>query len=91
MSAIYIAVVRRGYKPLVGDDDEVHPGNIGALKKGLEALLSEDARDNVRARELWAEAKELLSEESAAETGPGAEGAVQVSDDFFMAELHGSI
>lgn len=87
MSAVYLAVVRRGYKPVVNDDDEVHPSNIGALKKGLQALLKEDADDEVRANQKWAEARALLAEESEADSGPGANGAVQVSDDFFMAEM----
>lgn len=84
---MYIAIALIGYVPVVGSDDDVQPGNIGALKKGLEALLSEDSRDNVRANALWAEGKALLAEESEAESGPQAEGVVAVSDDFFLERM----
>ena len=80
----YICLVKLGYTPLVNSYDEVQPGNIGALKKGLEALLSEDARDNARANELWAEARELMAEDSEDEVGPAGEGKITVEDDFFQ-------
>lgn len=83
----YVAIVKLDYVPLTGDDEEVVPGNIGALKKGLEALLSEDARDNTRARELWEEAKTLLAEESEDDTGVAALGSIQVADDFMMQDM----
>lgn len=83
----YIAIALIGYVPVVNSDDDVQPGNIGALKKGLEALLSEDSRDNARANALWAEGKALLAEEAEAESGPQAEGIVAVSDDFFMSRV----
>ncbi len=77
----FIAIAKLEYVPVSDPDDEVVPGNIGALKKGLEALTSEDARDNQRANMLWSEGKELLALDQADETGSGAEGRVQISDD----------
>lgn len=83
----FVAIAKLEYVPVSGNDDEVIPGNIGALKKGLEALLSEDARDNARANELWAEAFDLLAKDQDDETGAGAEGKVQVANDLSMDEL----
>ncbi len=78
----YLAVLKRGYVPVSASDDEVYPGNLAALEKGLEARKAERSQDLTRAGELWAEAKELLVEESENETGPGAQGSVEVEDTF---------
>lgn len=83
----YIAVAKLDCVNLVNDDEEVIPGNLGALKKGLEALLSEDSRDNARANALWAEAGQLLTNESQDDEGAGAQGAVSRADDFDMASM----
>lgn len=85
----FLTICKRAYVPVTSDQDEVIPGNIGALTFGLDALLSEDARDYARAKQLWADAKELLTEEVSDDTGAGAEGAVQVADDFAMCGVGG--
>lgn len=83
----YIAVVELAYTPLVNEDEECIPGNLGALKKGLQALLKEDAEDDPRALAKWAECENLLSREMERDTGAGAQGKVMISDDFDMAGL----
>lgn len=80
----FTVIAKRGYVPVSDDNDEVVPGNFGALKKGLEALLAEDSRDDVRARNLWAEARELLIQESQDDEGAGGQGSVQMADNFAM-------
>ncbi len=80
----YIAVAKLAYVPVSASDDEVVPGNIAAIEKGLEARKAERSQDLPRARELWAEAQALLAEESENDTGAAAEGAVQVDDSFMM-------
>lgn len=84
----YIALAKRGFVPLVNEDEIVIPGNLGALKKGLQALLKEDAEDDTRAEQKWAQAKALLAEESETETGAGATGSISVADDFFMSTMN---
>lgn len=87
MSAIYVAVVKRGFRPVSDDNDEVYPSVLGALKKGLQALQREDAEDDVRAQEKWDQAKALLAEAQEDDTGAGAEGKVTFEDDLHMAEV----
>lgn len=87
----YLAVAKLTYLPVSASDEEVCPGNIGALKKGLEALLSEDARDSLRANQLWADGKALLAEESEDESGGAAEGSVGVDDTFGMEMIGGNL
>jgi hypothetical protein len=49
----YLVICRRAYVPLVSDDDEVNPDNIGALKLGMMALQFEDRNDPDRAALFW--------------------------------------
>jgi hypothetical protein len=51
---------KRQFVPVAAANDEVFPGNIGALKHGLLALNYEDQGDVERARASWAMALELL-------------------------------
>lgn len=85
----FLTICKRAYVPVSSDFDEVIPGNLGALRFGLEALLSEDAKDGPRAREEWATAESLLANEVSDDEGAGAQGAVQVADDFNMQEVGG--
>lgn len=86
--ATYLALCKRSYQPVGADDDEVFPGNLAALEKGLEARKAERAQDLTRAAALWQEAKELLIEESENETGASAAGAVEVADDFMLETMN---
>lgn len=83
----YLAICKRAYVPLSRDFDEVVPPNIGALRFGLQSLTKEDAEDYARARQLWGLAEELLELEVEDETGPSAEGVIQVADDFHIAGI----
>jgi hypothetical protein len=85
----FLTICKRAYVPVASDFDEVIPGNIGALRFGLSALLAEDSRDIERARQDWATAESLLTNEVADDEGAGAQGAVQVVDDFNMQEVGG--
>jgi hypothetical protein len=80
----FITICKKAYKPLFDENDELLISNDGALRLGLEALLKEDASDNQRALELWAEAKQLLCREIENEIGAGAQGTIQMPDDFEM-------
>lgn len=80
----YIALAKLAYVAVSASDDEVVPGNIAALEKGLEARKAERAQDLPRAGQLWAEAQALLAEEGENDSG-GARSQVQVADDFSMA------
>lgn len=87
MSA-YTVILKRGFTQVVSDDEEVVPGNIGALQFGLQALLAEDAQDFARAEQLWNDAKKLLLEEAADETA-GSTPQVIYEDIFGMSEVGG--
>jgi hypothetical protein len=80
----FICVAKKEWIPIVADNDELPISNLGALRMGLEALQMEDARDRVRAKELWDDAKMLLATENDDDTGAGAEGIVNLSDDWDM-------
>lgn len=45
----YVVICRKSYKPLVSDNDEVVPDNLGAIKLGLMSLQFEDKNDGDRA------------------------------------------
>ena len=87
----YITICKRAYVPVARDFDEVTPGNIGALRFALQALDKEDAEDFARARSLFAEAYFLLKNEVEDDTGPSAEGVVQVSDDFQISGISSGV
>lgn len=82
VSEIFVVVAKKAYKPLVNENDELLIGNWGALRLALDALLKEDASDTERANQLWAQAKQLLISEENNLVGAGAQGVVQMQDDF---------
>jgi hypothetical protein len=82
----YIAIVKLAFIPSFNAYDPVIPGNIGALRFGLQALSLEDARDPA-ADTLWQKAKQLLANEVGDDTGAGADDLVQISDDFHVADI----
>lgn len=82
-----ITICKRAYVAIYNDNDEVIPGNIGALRFGLEALQNEDAQNWGAAKELWDLAESELSKESADDDGAGAMASVQVDDTFGMAAM----
>lgn len=79
----YVCIARLGYVPVVNSYDEVIPGNTGAIRFGLSALLKEDAEDYVRADQLWSMARDRLVRQSEGES-EGTEDHVAVSDDLEM-------
>jgi len=83
----YVVLAKVAYVALATGGDTVTPNNVGALKAGLQALLAEDADNRSLSRELWAEAMALLAEQSENETGPGASGVVEISDDLCLAQI----
>lgn len=87
MSIQYIAIIKQDYVPLVSEDEEVTPSNVGALKFGLMALLKEDAQDMERAEQFWQKANDLLAKEQDDDIGAGAEGKVQIPDDLQMSTV----
>lgn len=84
----YLALAKLAYVAVANSDDEVVPGNIAALEKGLEARKAERAQDLARAGQLWSEAQALLAQESENDEG-GAQAHVQVADDFAMSHVSG--
>lgn len=83
----YIGIAKLAYAPVTRDADEVIPGNIAALKYGLDALVSEDARDYATATGLWEQSRAVLAEQVENETGAGAEGMVEIADDLEMCRV----
>lgn len=77
----YSAIVKLGYVPLVNSYEEVIPGNVGAIKFGLQALAAEDARHYPEAEGLWEMARDRLGREGESES-EGAEDRIEISDDF---------
>lgn len=62
-SPIVVIIARRSYVPLVNDDDEVIPGNIGALKLGLMSVQFEDKNDRANSIAYMNDARMLLDVE----------------------------
>lgn len=81
---MYLAVCKREWVPIGNANDRVIPGNIGALRFGLNALLSEDSQDFARAEEQWQKAYDLLAKEEADDTGDATHTPVQVADTFML-------
>lgn len=71
---------RRRFVPLVAPTDWVIPGNIGALKMGLMALIQEDAGRLEEAEGLWGKASQLLDQELATLRG-SANTTIRISMD----------
>jgi hypothetical protein len=57
------ALCKRRYVPVVSENDEVIPGNMGALKLGLISLKYEDTNDLERSNEYFTKALSLLNAE----------------------------
>lgn len=57
------ALCKRRYVPVVSENDDVIPGNMGALKLGLISLKYEDTNDLERATEYFTRALSLLNAE----------------------------
>lgn len=82
----YLAVCKREWLPIGSPNDRVIPGNIGALRFGLNALLSEDSQDFARSEEQWQKAYDLLAKEEADDTGAATHTPVQVADTYMLGE-----
>ncbi len=80
----FLGICKREWQPISNANDLVVPGNLGALRFGLQALLKEDAEDYERANQLWQQAFQLLANESEDDTGSGANVPVQVADSFLL-------
>ena len=78
----FSCVCKRNFIPLTSDNDELPIDNLNALQSAIDALAKRDASDYTRQQELLKQAKDWLNEESADETGPEAEGALQIADDY---------
>jgi hypothetical protein len=57
------ALCKRRFVPVLSEDDEVVPGNMGALKLGLISLKYEDTNDLERSNEYFTKALSLLNAE----------------------------
>lgn len=77
-----LAVCKREWTPVSNDNDQIVPGNLGALRFGLNALLSEDSQDFARSEEQWQKAYELLANEAEDDTGANTHTPVQFADSF---------
>ena len=85
--SVLIAAVKLDYIPLVNGDEEVVPGDLMALRYGLEALTKADNSDYAREEQLWEKAYASLRELSNDNTGAGAEGSVGMHDEFSMEDI----
>lgn len=84
----FLAICKIAFIKLISDTDEVVPGNIGALRRGLEALKLEDSHDYVRAAQEWENAKSRLIDEREDDEGAGATGHIRVEDTFNVGGLN---
>lgn len=80
----FLAICKREWVTVSNDNDTVIPGNLGALRFALEALLKEDAQDFTKAEQWWGKAAQLLANEVEDDTGDNAHVPVQVQDSFGM-------
>lgn len=85
----FLCICKRSFVILANDNDEVIPGNLGALRFAIEALLKEDAQDFTRAEQMWEKAYDLLAREADDDTGASAEGSVSVANDFQLYNVGG--
>lgn len=83
----FLAICKVRFTPIANDNDEVIPGNIGALRRGFEALKLADSHDFVREKQEWADARVALIEEKEDVEGAAATGRVQMNDDFGLARI----
>lgn len=82
----FLAICKREWVPISNANDPVIPGNIGALRFAIEALLKENSQDFPRAQEWWDKAYDLLAREAEDDTGAGANTPVQVADSFMLGD-----
>lgn len=68
MTTVHV-LCKRAFKPLLGENDIVHIGNIGAIKHGLLARIAEDNADIERAEYHWQRCSLLLEEEANSSKG----------------------
>lgn len=59
-----LCLLRIGYTPATQDNDIVIPSSIRALQRGIRAMIREEAEDEERAEQLWAQAVQFLDSES---------------------------
>jgi hypothetical protein len=85
----FSCVCKKAFIPLTSDNDELPIDNLNALQSAIDALAKRDASDYARQQALLGQAKAWLAEESADETGPEAEGSIQIDDDFLLSEVGG--
>lgn len=82
----FLAICKREWVQISNANDPVIPGNLGALRFALEALLKEDSQDFTKAEQWWGKAFQLLANEAEDDTGPNAFTPVQVADSYMMAD-----
>lgn len=70
-----------GFEPAISPNDLVMPGNMGALKLGIQALQFEDKVDPANAKIYWGDAINLLDQEIA-ELNAAEQVSFQVSPEF---------
>lgn len=80
----FLAICKREWVTVSSDYDTVIPGNIGALRFALDALLREDANDRTNAESCWGKAYQLLANEADDDTGDNTHVPVQVQDSFMI-------
>lgn len=80
----FLAICKREWVTVSNDNDTVIPGNLGALRFALNALLREDAEDDTRAEINWGKAYQLLANEVEDDTGDNTHVPVQVQDSFMI-------
>jgi hypothetical protein len=83
----FTAICKLAFIQLENDTDVLPVQNLGALSLGLKAIAKEDASDFARADQLWNQGKTLLMQQKDNDTGPEAQGKVQIDDDFQLANL----
>jgi len=62
-------ICKRRFVPMSNESDWVYPGNLSALKYGLQSLLFEESNDIANASAFWQRGLDFLSEESKASRG----------------------
>lgn len=80
----FLAICKREWVTVSSDYDTVIPGNLGALRFGLSALLREDAEDFTKAQQYWGAAMQLLANEVEDDVGDNTHVPVQVQDTFMI-------
>jgi len=71
-TCVVTVYARRAFIPAIADNDLLIPGNLGALKLGLKALVYEDNDDLQRAQQYWNNAFDILNKEMRNHLGPNS-------------------